>query len=124
MSGSAFEDYLAILLANRGYVVKKVGRAGDQGVDLIVTKDGKQTAVQAKRHSRPVNNAAVQEVVAGRAMYQCTEAMVISTNYFNDSARELAKANQCVLVDRDKLTSWIQDFQSAAKRWTSIQEKP
>ena len=56
-------------------------------------KDGVKTDVQAKRHTKPVGIKAVQEVVAAKGMYRCTEAMVVTNSTFTQPAMELARTN-------------------------------
>ncbi|AKB47751.1 hypothetical protein MSKOL_1974 [Methanosarcina sp. Kolksee] len=107
MEGEDFENFLKSVFENLGYSVKGTRRTGDQGADLILSKDGKKTAVQVKRYSSKVSNKAVQEVVASKALYKCTEGLVVTNNYFTNSAIELAKANSIGLIDRDELTKII-----------------
>jgi len=54
-----------------------------------------------------VSNGAVQEVVAAKGLYRCTQGMVVTNNYFTDSAKQLAKANGIDLIDRDELKKLI-----------------
>lgn len=103
MKGEDFEDRLAILFKDLGYKVKTTKRTGDFGADLILTKDDIKTAVQAKRYSKNVGIKSVQEVTGSLAKYNCHKGMVISNSYFTGQARELAKANNIELWDRDKL---------------------
>jgi restriction system protein len=84
----------------------------DYGVDIIASKDGVKTAVQLKRYSNTVGRAAISDAVAGMAHYKCNQTMVVTSNYFTKEAKELASSNNCVLVDRDKLSEWIYNFQN------------
>lgn len=108
MSGVEFEKYVADLFRRQGYMFETTALSGDLGVDLIIIKDGVRTAVQTKRYSKPVNQAAIREAVAGMQYYKCTQAMVVTNNYFTKLAIQLAKSNSCELVDRDKLVEIIQ----------------
>lgn len=108
MTGVEFEKYIADLFRRQGYLFETTALSGDLGVDLIIIKDGIRTAVQAKRYSKPVNQAAVREAVAGMKHYQCTEAMVVTNSRFTKLASQLAKSNSCELIDRDKLAAMIQ----------------
>jgi len=124
MTGTEFEKYVVVLLESRGFAARHVGKAGDQGVDIVAEKDAIRYAVQTKRYGEPVTNKAVQEVVTGKAIYQCIEAMVVTTSKFNPSAREAAQANRVQLVDRDVLVEWILEFQGkVAQSWRSIVEE-
>ena len=98
MSGPQFEAYLAPLFRHEGYEVRHTGRAGDQGCDLLLEKDGHRIACQAKRYNHRVTNDAVAEAVAAKAFYGCGDAMVVTTSRFTRSARKLAQANGCELI--------------------------
>ena len=71
---------------------------GDCGVDLIVGRRPNRLAIQCKRQSRPVGAGAVQEVVAGAPMHDCTHTMVVTNHDFTPAARKLAELHGCVLV--------------------------
>ena len=60
MSGAEFERALEELFDLLGYDVERIGGYKDNGADLVVTRDGRRTAVQAKRWSRPVGIEAVR----------------------------------------------------------------
>src|SRR5205823_1751070 len=49
MSGAEFERFIGKLYTRLGYGVSLTHGGADQGVDLILSKDGKKIAVQAKR---------------------------------------------------------------------------
>ena len=53
-----------------------------------------QTAV------RPVGAGAVQEVVAGAPMQDCSKTMVVTNHEFTPAARKLAELHGCELVGR------------------------
>ena len=103
MDGKAFEECLEVLFGNLGYKVERTRYVGDYGADLITQKDGVKTVIQAKRYGKAVGIKAVQEAVAAKGMYGCTEAMVVTNRTFTRAALELARANRVVLWDRDRL---------------------
>lgn len=108
MSGYKFEEFMKRVYEQLGYSVYHTPKSGDQGADLILTsKEKKRIAVQVKRYSGKVSNSAVQEVVAAKGFYKCTEGIVVTNSYFTDSARQLAKANFIDLVDRNELEKMI-----------------
>jgi restriction system protein len=103
MDGTTFEHFLTTLFRRLGYLVEHTGRRGDYGADLVVTKDGRRMAVQAKRWSKAIGVKAVQEAVASKGMYKCSEALVVANRSFTRQARTLARANDVILWDRDVL---------------------
>ena len=107
MDGKTFEEYLEVLFAKLGYKVERTRYVGDYGADLITQKDGVKTVIQAKRYGKAVGIKAVQEAVAAKGMYGCTEAMVVTNSTFTQAAKELARANRVTLWDRDRLVETL-----------------
>ena len=77
--------------------------SGDQGIDVIAWRDGVKYGIQCKCYSSVVGNKAVQEAFAGKAFYECHVAVILTNSYFTRAAAELAKSNNVVLWDGDKL---------------------
>jgi len=101
MTGHDYEYLVARYLRNNGYTSVKVTKgSGDYGVDVVAHKRGKKYAVQCKHYTGPVGLSAVQEAVAGKAMYKCDSAMVVTNSTFTNAARDLAKANNVVLIEK------------------------
>ena len=103
MDGHTFEQRLGVLFRGLGYGVEQTRYRGDFGADLVVSKDGVRTVVQAKRWTKNVGVKAVQEAYASAAMYRCTRSMVVTNRYYSRAAKELARANGVTLWDRDNL---------------------
>ncbi|KGI67253.1 restriction endonuclease [Mycolicibacterium rufum] len=103
MSGTEFEDHVARIARSAGVPVIMTPLSGDWGVDLIVGHRPHRLAVQCKRQSRPVGTSAVQEVVAGAPMQDCTRTMVVTNHGFTPAARKLAELHGCTLVDGAEL---------------------
>ncbi|MGV9800806.1 restriction endonuclease [Mycobacterium sp. NPDC003449] len=98
MSGLEFEDHIARIARACGLPVIMTPLTGDWGVDLIVGTRPNRVAVQCKRQSRPVGAGAVQEVVAGAPMQDCTRTMVVTNHEFTPAAYKLAERHGCELV--------------------------
>ena len=103
MDGLVFEHYVAALLKTQGFQNVSLTEKYDYGVDIIAEKDGIRWGVQVKRYSGLVKAAAVRQVVTGLNIYGCDQAMVVTNSTFSTVAQKLARSNNCVLVDRNKL---------------------
>ena len=103
MSGTDFEDHVAHIARACGVPVIMTPLTGDWGVDLVIGRRPNRIAVQCKRQARPVGAGAVQEVVAGAPMQDCTQTMVVTNHDFTPAARTLAERHGCVLVGGDGL---------------------
>lgn len=111
MTGVQFEYYLSRLLSYQGYKVNWIGGAGDLGVDLIMEKEGVKYAVQVKKRvGNSITRSAVSDAVAGVRHYGCHRAAVITNSYFQPGAEALAASNDCLLIDRDILSEWIEAY--------------
>lgn len=82
-----------------GWQAEVTKAANDQGADVIVTgPQGQRIAIQVKHYKRKVGNKAVQEIVASKALYDCTHAVVFTSGPgYTSAAKQLAKANQVPL---------------------------
>jgi restriction system protein len=103
MSGTEFEDYVARVVRSSGAPVIMTSVTGDWGVDIIVGTRPNRLAIQCKRQARPVGTSAIQQVVAGAPMQECTRTMVVTNHEFTPAARKLAELHDCELVGRAEL---------------------
>lgn len=126
--GMKFEDMIAEAYRRIGFIahttteLRKNGDlpsaiqgtpgSGEQGVDVVVQippymhKQGKgfmRMIVQCKLYSGKVGNKAVQEIYGAIPMYKADFGVVVTNNYFTDSAARLAASQGTELIDRDKL---------------------
>jgi restriction system protein len=102
-SGTEFEEFLAGLFRAQGYAAELTPVTGDYGADLILSKDGRRIAVQAKRYVGSVGVSAVQEALSGQAYYQCDAAWVVTTGTFTTNAQELAKKSGVKMIGRSDI---------------------
>lgn len=108
MEGHDFEYWCAEALRNSGYTDVEVTKgSGDQGVDILATKEGIKFAFQCKRYNSPLGNTPVQEVFAGKSFYGCHACGVITNQYFTPGAKELADKTGVILWDRDWITEYL-----------------
>lgn len=103
MDGIEYEHYCANILNNLGWETHVLKASGDQGVDIIATKENRKYAIQCKRYSKPVGNKAIQEVIAGKIFYNIDSAIVVSNSYFTKSAQQLASATGVILLHHEQL---------------------
>lgn len=107
MEGHDFEYWCANALEDIGFTdVHVTPGSGDQGVDILATLNSIKYAIQCKRYSDDLGNTPVQEVHAGKYIYHCHVAAVITNRHFTKSAKELADATGVLLWDRD----WIEHY--------------
>ena len=115
MTGLEFEQLIAKMFFQMGYKTSVTKSSGDQGIDVVAEKNGVKYGIQCKCYSSSVGNSAIQEVAAGKKLYNLNKAIVITNNYFTKPAQELAKANDVILWDREILKEKLNKFCQYAK---------
>lgn len=108
MEGHDFEYFCADILKRNSFENVEVTQgSGDHGIDILAEKDGITYAIQCKRYSSNIGNAAIQQAYTGKGFYHKDIAVVLTNRYFTAQAKEEAKALGVKLWDRDKLNSLI-----------------
>ncbi len=108
LNGPEFEHYIAKLLSANGFHNVTLTEKYDFGVDIIAKKNGIIYGIQVKRYSNLVKASAIRQVVTGLKVYKCDQAMVITNSSYSNVAKQLAQANNCILIDRKRLNKLIQ----------------
>lgn len=103
ISSHDYEAFCANRFEASGWRARITALTGDQGVDILIQKNGIICAVQCKKYSKPVGNKAVQEVVSGMRHYSAECAIVVAPNGFTKSAFQLAKTNEVNLIHHDDI---------------------
>lgn len=112
MDGLEFEHYLQPLFEAKGYNATVTQGSGDYGADLVLSRKGKKTVVQAKCYSSNIGVDAIQQVVAAMPVYRASNAIVVTNRYYTSAAKKLAKVNRVRLIDRDELINMINHYQT------------
>lgn len=116
LDGAEFEEWCANLLRNNGFTNVQVTKtSGDQGVDILAQKNDIKYAIQCKCYSGNLGNSPIQEVHAGKSMYNCHVGVVMTNRHFTNGAKELAKATGVLLWDREKLLQMMTGCESNMK---------
>jgi len=110
MDGQEFEKFLAEMFSKKGFETEITKATGDQGIDVIISKNGSRIGIQAKCYSGTVGNSAIQEVFAGKSYYRLDKVMVVTNRLFTDSAQQLARVNSVILWDRNILKEKIDEI--------------
>ncbi len=102
-TGIDYEAFCARSLTDAGWAVETTSITGDQGADLIASKQHLRVAVQCKFYNQPVGNKAVQEVLAAKAFYATAAAAVVTNSTYTGSAQAIAAAAKVLLLHHDQL---------------------
>lgn len=111
LSGTDFERLMESYYRDKGYQVERVGGSGDHEVDLILQdKKGYKIAVQCKRWKKNVGNDIVLRLKAGKQVYGCYDAWIVTTSHFTKAAIQIAEQLNIKLINgaqvHDMITRW------------------
>ena len=102
-----YEKHCALQLERAGWSPRLTAATGDQGADVIASRDGKILVLQCKLYSQPVGNDAVQQVYAARGFQVADIAAVVSNQSYTKAARQLANVNGVRLLHHEQLCHFI-----------------
>ena len=85
MSGYQFEDAIARLYEKKGYRVEQTSYSSDGGVDIILFKEERKSAVQCKHHAKPVGPNDVRALMGVVASRNFDEGIFVSLNGFTST---------------------------------------
>ena len=99
LRGIQFEQELAALYRHLGYQVQSTPKSGDQGIDLILTKDGKTTIVQCKGQKGHASPAVVRELYGSLYAFEgASHAILACTGGFTQGVRDFATGKPITLI--------------------------
>ena len=103
LSPVEFEHHCADVLRNNGWNARTTKRTGDQGIDVLATKNNRKVVLQCKYYSNPVGNKAVQECYAAKDFSRADFAVVVTNSRFTLSAKQLAGSLGVLLMHHSEL---------------------
>lgn len=110
MPGLEFERFCCDFLCAIGFWRADATKgSGDDGVDVVATRDGLEYVVQCKRYSGPVGPGVIREAAGSRDRYRamghaCDRTAVMTNSSFTRAAVETAASLGVLLWDGD----WIE----------------
>ena len=120
LSGTGFERELGTLYEQFGYQVASTPASGDEGVDLILIKDGKKTVVQCKAHKAPVGPAIVRELYGSMVAFGADNAILACTGGFTRGVWEFADGKPIELIS----TNEILHLANKVGKFMEVPERP
>lgn len=105
-----FEGLVKDLFKEMGYYRSYLTKKQDLGGDVIARRSKESICIQVKhrQHSEDtVDESAVEQAVAAKAVYRTKLSMVVTNGRFTDRALKLAEANDTIMIDGNKLQEMI-----------------
>lgn len=114
MDGVSFEKFIGLMFSLRGYKVEFTPRTGDEGVDLIATRDKEKIAIQCKQWKNSVGPQAVQQIFTGKNLSKCTKGILITTASLSPQAERMANKLGITYWDKDSIKVLCEE---CVKKW-------
>lgn len=120
-----FELLLAEAFRRQGYGVVDTGGVADGGVDLVLTRDGQETLVQAKQWKTwKVGVKVVRELFGVQASRGAGAAILVTSGRFTSEAERFASENGIKLIGGSVLERMIADVQRSGRAQPKPVSKP
>jgi restriction system protein len=106
LSWEQFEEVIADAFRRHGYRVRETGGRGtpDGGVDLVLTRNGERTVVQAKHwRTHHVGVQPVRELYGVQRALQVEHSMFVAVGRYTVDAEQIGKQVGMTLVDGEEL---------------------
>lgn len=104
VSPSKFEAIIGELFEAMGYRVSRVGRAGDEGIDLICySPQHELVVVQCKRFRGTVGSPVVQGFYGSMMHRKAGSGFIVTTGKFSIPARKFAEGKNITFIDGNNL---------------------
>lgn len=109
MSWQDFERLVGEAYRQRGYRVRETGGGGaDNGIDLVLERDGERHLVQCKQwRAQRVGVDVVRELYGAMAAQGAAGGWVVTSGAFTTPAREFARGRNIELIDGGALVDLI-----------------
>ena len=103
-----FEKLISALFKKMGYDVLLTKASRDEGIDLIISKNGKKSVVQCKRYSGTVGQPIARDLYGSMVHNRAEDAYLITTGVFSLPAQTWVSGKPIHLVDGKMLVEWIE----------------
>ena len=108
MDGIGFERELGNLFRTMGYGVERTPTSGDQGVDLVLRKNGVTTVVQCKAHQNGVGPAVARELFGSMVAFRAKAAILACTGGFTRGVYEFVEGKPIRLLHASAIARMAQ----------------
>lgn len=103
LSGHQFEDAVAAVFRNAGYSTQVSKQGGDGGVDIILTKDNKITAVQCKAHKAQIGPSVARDFYGTLIHNHYSQGILVSRSGFTSGVYEFVRGKPIELLNLENL---------------------
>ncbi|HEX2947152.1 MAG TPA: restriction endonuclease [Clostridia bacterium] len=99
LDGHEFEEVLAALYRRQGYDATVSKQGGDNGIDILLKKNGEIIAVQCKAHKRTIGPTVARDFYGALMHYGYQNGIIASTSGFTYGVHEFVKDKPITLIN-------------------------
>lgn len=109
MGPRQFENSVAQIFENLGYVVEQTPYSNDGGKDAILKRDGKIYLVECKRYNATncIGRPDIQKFVAAMVDERASGGFYVNTGRYSPAAKKYAEGHNVVIYDRHTFPSLV-----------------
>lgn len=124
-----FEAVTAEIYRQMGYSAKVTGKAGDLGIDVLLSKNGEKIGIQCKHYKGSIGPALIREFVGALEGARLKKGCFVTTSNYTEGAKKAAKRTNwdIELIDGKKLSRMLNnvdvDFDKElfpTQRWRNL----
>ena len=101
LDGPTFEREVAKLFEQAGYRAELTPVSGDEGIDILLYKDGRKLVVQCKAQQKPVGPSIVRDLYGTMHHAKAQAAILVSLGGFTVGVHNFACGKPIELMDLD-----------------------
>ncbi|MDM8520154.1 restriction endonuclease [Anaerolineales bacterium HSG6] len=116
MDPIVFEYLTAALFERKGYKTHLTVTSGDEGVDVLATKNFRKTVIQCKRYGGSVGQPTIRDLYGTMQHNKAADAYLVTTATVTKQAQEWAKGKPIHLVDGYILVNWVTEGPNKSNR--------
>ncbi len=131
MDGVGFERELGGLFQVMGYGVEMTPRSGDQGVDLVLRKNGVTTVVQCKAQKARASSPIARELLGSMVAFGAKAAILACTGGFTRGVYDFVEGKPIRLLDASAIAKMAEGvggvvgkLPKATRRGRQIRREP
>ncbi len=117
LSPDEFEELIAAYFEMYDFKVRRVGRTGDHGIDLVVyTRQGEKWVVQCKRWKGQVGEPVIRDLFGAMHHEHAHKAFLMNTGSFTPQAYQWAKGKPITLYNGEGLVRLLRRVQNNSQK--------
>ena len=105
LDGHQFENAVANVFREKGYIATVSKQGGDGGIDIVIMKDGEEIAVECKAHKKPIGPDVARDLYGTMAHFGYNKGLIVSRSGFTSGVYDFIKGKNIGLYNLQRIMS-------------------